>query len=47
MTMNKKGFADIIESSISEYKSLCLQSRIISERIYSSPGEGKVEANTE
>lgn len=47
MAMNKKGFADIIESSISEYNNLCLQSRMISERIYSSSGEGKIEENTE
>ena len=47
MSMNKMGFADIIESSISEYNNLCLQSRMISERIYSSSGEGKIEENTE
>lgn len=46
MVMNKKGFADIIESSISEYKSLCEASMRVSEKIYSSKEE-KLEENIE
>lgn len=46
MVMSKKGFADIIELSIREYENICLQSRNIVEKIYSSEKE-KIEENVE